>query len=115
MAVPPAFLMSAATASPSLSRTSATTTALAPSRPNRRAVAAPIPLAAPVTRATLSFMRMVRAPCSRDLEADDSGDDQADRDEAYGRGRIAERQDTHGKGADRTDAGPDRVGSAHRD
>src|SRR4029453_16238001 len=85
--------MSATTASPSLSKRSATTTALAPSRASSRAVAAPMPPAAPETRATLSFMRMVYAPSSRKLEADDAGNDQADRDETHGRCRIAEGQD----------------------
>src|SRR5215510_3867986 len=112
-ALPCAFLMSATTASPSLSRTSATTTALAPSRPNRRAVAAPMPLAAPVIRATLSFMRMVPAPFSRQLETDDPGHDQGDRRHAQrGRG-IPERQDADDECADRADASPYRIGSTH--
>src|SRR5215475_3264625 len=112
-ALPCAFLMSATTASPSLSRTSATTTALAPSRPNRRAVAAPMPLAAPVIRATLSFMRMVHAPFSRQPETDDPGHDQADRHQAQrGRG-IPERQDADDECADRADASPYRIGSTH--
>src|SRR5262245_39133015 len=112
-ALPCACLMSATTASPSLSRTSATTTALAPSRANRRAVAAPTPLAPPVIRATLSFMRMSGAPFSGDLEADDAGHDEGDRDHAHGRCGITEHQDADDKGADRADAGPYRVGGAH--
>src|SRR5512138_318076 len=107
--------MSATTASPSLSRRSATTTALAPSRANSRAVAAPMPPAAPLTRATLSFIRMVRAPSLRKLEADDTGHDQADRHDAQGRRRIAERQDAHREGADGADAGPHSVRRAHWD
>src|SRR5215510_14173526 len=106
-ALPCAFLMSATTASPSLSRTSATTTALAPSRANRRAVAAP------VIRATLSFMRMMRAPLLCDLEADDAGHDQGDRGEPHRRCGIPEQQDADHEGADRADAGPYRVGRAH--
>src|SRR5688572_33175138 len=106
--------MSATTASPSLSRRSATTTALAPSRANRRAVAAPMPPAAPVTRATLSFIRMVRAPSSRKLEADDAGNDQAYRRDPHGRRRSAKGQDADHEGADRADAGPYSSGSAHR-
>src|ERR1700727_548332 len=113
VAWPPAFLISATTASPSLSRRSATTTALAPSRASRRAVAAPMPLAAPLIRATLFFMRMMDAPFSGDLEADDTGHDQGDRDHAHGRGGIAEHQDAQGEGADRADARPHRIGSAH--
>src|SRR3954470_10123695 len=105
--------MSATTASPSLSKRSATTTALAPSRANSRAVAAPMPPAAPLTKATLSFIRMVRAPTfvqrSRKLEADDAGNDQADRDDAHGRRRIAEGQDTDHECADRADARPHSV------
>src|SRR5215207_457815 len=106
--------MSATTASPSLSRRSATTTALAPSRANSRAVAAPMPPAAPVTSATLSFIRMVRAPSSRKLEADDAGNDQADRGDPHGRRRIAEGHDADHEGADRADARPYRIGSPHR-
>src|ERR1700722_19700995 len=56
---PPAPVIERTTAWPSASSMSATTT-FAPSRANRRAVAAPIPDAAPVTIATLSFRRMVR-------------------------------------------------------
>src|SRR5215813_2657297 len=112
-ALPCAFLMSATTASPSLSRTSATTTALAPSRPNRRAVAAPMPLAAPLTRATLSFMRMLCAPFSGDSQSDDAGHDQAYRHHAHRRCRIPEHQDPDDEGADRADAGPYRIGGAH--
>src|SRR3984893_7768708 len=115
LALPPAFLISATTASPSLSRRSATTTALAPSRPNRRAVAAPMPLDAPLISATLSFMRMLDAPFSGDLEADDTGHDQGDRDHAHGRGGVAEDHDAQREGADRADAGPHRVGGAHGD
>src|SRR5882757_6366407 len=107
--------MSATTASPSLSRRSATTTALAPSRANRRAVAAPMPPAAPLTRATLPFMRMIRAPSSRKLEADDAGNDQANRYDAHGRCRIAKGQDADHEGADRADARPHGVGRAHGD
>ena len=59
-AVPPAAPISSATAAPSAS-TSATTT-LAPSRANRRAMAAPMPLAAPVTMATLFSSLIVILP-----------------------------------------------------
>src|SRR3954470_1420543 len=107
--------MSATTASPSLSKRSATTTALAPSRANSRAVAAPMPPAAPLIRATLSFIRMVRAPSSRKLEADDAGNDQADRDDAHGRYRIAKGQDTDHERADGADACPHSVRRPHRD
>src|SRR5262252_2555886 len=99
--------MPSATASPSLSRMSATTTALAPSRPNRRAVAAPMPLAAPLIKATLSFMRMVRAPLfSGDLEADNAGHDEGDRHHSRRRCGISEHEDPDGERADRADAGP---------
>src|ERR1700722_14811228 len=107
--------MSATTASPSLSERSATTTALAPSRASRRAVAAPMPLDAPLIRATLSFMRMMDAPFSGDLESDDTRHDQGDRGHAHGRGGIAEHQDAQCEGADRADAGPHRIGGAHGD
>src|SRR5215216_6002914 len=106
--------MSATTASPSLSKRSATTTALAPSRANSRAVAAPMPPAAPLTRATLSFIRMIRAPSSRKLEAYDAGNDQADRDDAHGRCRIAEGQDADHERADRADPRPHSVRRPHR-
>jgi hypothetical protein len=53
-------LIESATAWPSASSMSATMT-LAPSRANSRAVAAPIPDAAPVTMATLSCKRMASA------------------------------------------------------
>src|SRR6516225_4766285 len=99
--------MPATTASPSLSRRSATTTALAPSRPNRRAVAAPMPLAAPLIRATLSFMRMARAPFSGNLEADDAGHDEGDGNHSRRRCGITEHEDTDGECADRADPGPD--------
>src|SRR6266852_8829856 len=52
VASPPAFLMSATVSLPSFSRRPETTT-FAPSRANAMAVARPIPLVAPVTRATL--------------------------------------------------------------
>src|SRR5258707_7269021 len=105
--------MPATTAAPSLSKRSATTTALAPSRASRRAVAAPMPLDAPLIRATLSFMRMVCAPSSGYLEADDAGHDQGDRDQAHGRCGIAERDDADHERADRADAGPYRIRRPH--
>src|SRR5262249_13840384 len=113
-ALPCAFLMSATTASPSLSRRSATTTALAPSRANRRAGAAPMPPAAPGVRAALSFMRMMRAPLLRcDPEANDAGHDQGDRGEPHRGCGIPEHEDADHEGADRADAGPYRIGRAH--
>jgi hypothetical protein len=63
----------------------------------------------------LFFMRMVDAPYTGNLEADDTGHDQGDRDHAHGRGRIAEHHDAQREGADRADAGPHRVGRAHGD
>src|SRR5258708_10544294 len=116
VALPPAFSISATTAAPSLSSISATKTAFAPSRAKSLAVAAPMPLAAPVTSATLSFMRIGSSfGFLGELEPDDAGHDQAGRHHAHCRGLIAERHDTHDEGADRANAGPHRVGRAHRD
>src|SRR5689334_4674823 len=107
--------MLSTTSAPSLSRRSATKTMSAPSRPNSRAVAAPMPLAAPLISATLSFMRIWRSSVlgSGELEPDDAGDDQSDRDDAHGRCRIAEQRDARDKGPDSADAGPHRVGGPH--
>src|SRR5690349_5283238 len=108
--------MLSTTSAPSLSRRSATKTIAAPSRPNSRAVAAPMPLAAPLIRATLSFMRIGVPPflASDHLEPDDPGNDERDRADAQGRCRIAEQQDARDKSADRADAGPYGVRGAHR-
>src|SRR5690348_18365620 len=110
--------MLSTTSAPSLSRMSATKTIAAPSRANSRAVAAPMPLAAPVTRATLSFMRIaipLRWWCLCEPEADDAGDDQDDRDDAQGRCGISEQHDPGDEGADRPDAGPYGISGSHRD
>src|SRR5437660_7599139 len=116
VALPPAFSISATTAAPSLSSTSATNTAFAPSRANSLAVAAPMPLAAPVTSATLSFMRIESSfVLLGELQADNAGHDQADRHHAHGRGLVTESKYPHDEGADRSDAGPHGVGRAHRD
>src|SRR6478735_5892171 len=107
--------MLSTTSAPSLSRMSATKTMAAPSRPNIRAVAAPMPLAAPVISATLSFIRIAVPSVFglRELEPDDAGDDQPDRGDAQGRCRIPEQKHAGDEGADRPDAGPDGVGGAH--
>src|SRR5262249_40108268 len=76
-------------------------------------VAAPIPLAAPVIRATLSFMRMLRAPFSSEPKADDASHDQGNGDHAYHGCGITEHQDADHEGASRADPRPYRVGGAH--
>src|SRR3954465_15054139 len=103
--------MLSTTSAPSLSSRSATKTT-APSRPNIRAVAAPMPLAAPVISATLSFMRIGVPPCSLsgELQPDDAGDDQQDRSDAHGGCGIPEQQHAGDEGPDRADPGPDGIG-----
>ena len=62
IACPPSSLIALTTRIPRSSSTSAITTPLAPARANRRPLAAPMPEAPPVTRATLSFNRMPDSP-----------------------------------------------------
>src|ERR1700750_1382666 len=117
VALPPAFSISATTAAPSLSSTSATNTAFAPSRARSLAVAAPMPLAAPGTRATLALMRIDSSFSGflGELEADDAGHDQADRHQAHGRGLVTEGKYPHDEGAARSETGPHGASRAHAD